>query len=197
MKVSVLAGIGLGLALAVAASAQSAELAKVNGKSITDGDLKQALSGFSEAQKASILKDSSSRRQVLLDLVDREVLVQEGEKAKLDQQQEYKDAMAAFRKQYLTNKILEREVGKDLTDKKSQDYYKRHKARFSTDQIHVQHILVDDEARAKTLLAQAQAKDADFLALAEKNSKDPSAKNNRGDLTTAATWDSFAGTRRL
>src|SRR5690606_4507139 len=54
--------------------------------------------------------------------------------------------------------------------------------RYSTDRVHAQHILLSDEKTANDVLRQARAPNADFQVLAERHSKDPSAKNNRGDI---------------
>ena len=61
-------------------------------------------------------------------------------------------------------------------------FYEKNKNRYSTDMVHAQHILVATEEQAREMLKKAKAPGADFQELAEKNSKDPSAKNNRGDL---------------
>ena len=166
-----------------AAPAHAIDLAKVNGKIITDRDLNLALGNLNEGQRASVLKDSSSRRQVLLSVVDQEILVQEAEKEKLDQDGEYKEAAAAFRRQYLTNRVLGKNLGSKLTESAAKRFYDDNKIRYSTDQVHALHILIRDEPEAKEVLKRAQGlSDDDFKDLAEKVSKDPSAKNNRGDI---------------
>jgi parvulin-like peptidyl-prolyl isomerase len=171
------------MSVAVGSSVFAAtELAKVNGKSITDKELTLALGGLNEGQKDSFLKDPNSKRELLMKLVDQEILSQEAEKAKLDQDQEFKDTLAFFRKQYLVNRVLEKNLGAKMTDKAAKKYYEAHKNLFSTDGVHVQHILAADEAGAKEIIKKAKAPNADFQELAEKLSKDPSAKNNRGDL---------------
>jgi peptidyl-prolyl cis-trans isomerase C len=159
-------------------------VAKVNGKSITDADVKQALGQLNEGQRDNVLKDPNSKRQVVNNLIDQELLTQEGEKEKLDQDADYKEAMANFHKQYLATRVLQKNVGSKLTDAAAKKYYEAHKYRYTTDQVHAMHILVSDEKEAQDLLKKAKAKatDADFQDLAEKYSKDPSAKNNRGDL---------------
>ncbi len=164
-------------------SAQAAtELAKVNGKPITEKDVQQALTGMSESQRAALLKDPVAKKQIVSTLADQEVLIQEAEKLKIDQSQPYKDALIAFRRQFLAAQVLERGVSPKVTDTTARKYFEAHKRRFSTDQIHVQHILVSDELQARDMLKKAQAPQADFQELAEKFSKDPSAKRNRGDL---------------
>lgn len=158
------------------------EIAKVNQKSISDQDLKAALVGMSDAQKSAVLKDPASKRQVLQSLIDQEVMLQEAEKLKIDQSQEFKDAMANFKKQYLMTQVLEKAVGPKVTEAAAKKYFEANQQNYSTDQVHVQHILLTDELQAKDMIQKAKAKDADFQALAEKFSKDPSAKNNRGDI---------------
>ncbi|MGK5086808.1 peptidylprolyl isomerase [Bdellovibrionota bacterium FG-2] len=173
--------LGVGFVFACP-GAWAVDLATVNGKVITDKDLKSALSGVSEGQRENLLKDASSRRQILTSMIDQELLVQEAEKDKMDQDAEYKEALNSFRKQYLTGKVLNKKLAAKISDSTVKKYYENHKSRFSTDEVHAQHILVSDEAVARDLLKKAKEPNADFQVLAEKNSKDPSAKNNRGDL---------------
>ncbi len=171
--------------------AAAADLAKVNGRVITDQDVRNALagSGVNEGQQANILKDPNSRKQILNSLIEQELLTQEGEKAKLDKDPDYRVALNAFRKQYLSNKMLEKALGSRLTEANAKKYYAANKRIFSTDQVFVQHILADTEAQARELLKQAKQPTSDFMDLAERYSKDPSAKNNRGDLGPL-TYDS-------
>ncbi len=163
-------------------SLAAVELAKVNGRPITSKDLKQSLGAMSEGQRKSLLEDKNSRRQVLLNVIDQEILAQQAEKEKLDQDQDYKEALALFKKQYLANRILSKNLTSKLSEAAAKKYYEANKTTFSTDEVHAQHILVKEEAEAKKLLAEVKKPDADFQAVAEKNSIDPSAKHNRGDL---------------
>ncbi|MCM2276734.1 MAG: peptidylprolyl isomerase [Oligoflexia bacterium] len=175
-------GVVVAAAAATGAVAFAAELAKVNDETITDKDLRLILNNFNEGQRRSILKDPQSRRQVLNTLIDQEILVSEASKEKLDQSAEYKDALEVFKKHWLSSKMLEKNIAPKITDQAVKRYFEEHKARYSTDQVHAMHILLSDEKTAQDVLKQASAPGADFQALAEKHSKDPSAKNNRGDL---------------
>jgi EpsD family peptidyl-prolyl cis-trans isomerase len=171
------------LILLSAASASAVEVAKVNGKALTEKDVQAALTGMTPGQREGLLKDQTARRQVVQNLIDQEILLQEAEKGKLDQDQEYKDALNAFRRQYLMNRVLQKSLEGKLSDSAAKKYYDSHRSKFSTDQVHALHILVSDELEAKKIIAQAKDMDDEkFKALAEKVSKDPSAKNNRGDL---------------
>lgn len=175
--------IVLTVAVAAGSSAQAMDLAKVNGKVISDKDLQTALGNLNEGQRQNFLKDVNSRRQVLNGVIDQELLVQEGEKAKLDQEQEYKDALNAFRRQYLAARVLQKNLGSKFSDSAAKKYYETHKDRYSTEQVRAMHILVKDENEANDIFKKAKTLDNEaFQELAEKVSKDPSAKNNRGDL---------------
>jgi peptidyl-prolyl cis-trans isomerase C len=186
-NISSIKRIGVSIMLAAASlagsSAHAVDLAKVNGKVITDRDLQSALGNLNEGQRQNFLKDVNSRRQVLNGVIDQELLVQEGEKAKLDQDQEYKDALNAFRRQYLAARVLQKNLGSKFSDSAAKKYYQGHKDRYSTEQVRAMHILLKDEKEAEDVAKKAKNMSNDeFQELAEKISKDPSAKNNRGDL---------------
>jgi parvulin-like peptidyl-prolyl isomerase len=174
--------LGLAAVLMVPALAWSNEVAKVNGKTITDKDMVQALGSVNETQRKDVLDDANSRRQLLNSLIEQELLIQESEKEKLDQDPEYKAALEGFRKQYLTNRVLAKNLAGKFTESAAKRYYDNHKTRYSTEQVHAMHILVSDESKALEIKKMAEEPKADFQALAEKYSKDPSAKNNRGDI---------------
>jgi len=163
-------------------AAWAVDLAKVNGKVISDRDVQMSLAGFNEGQKRQLLGDGNSRREIVSNLVEQELLLQEGEKQKLDQDAEYKEAVAAFRRQYLTQRVLSKNVLPKVTESAAKKYYAGNKRKYATDKVQVQHILLADEKTANEVLRQAKAPGADFQKLAEKFSRDPSAKNNRGDV---------------
>ncbi|MGZ3688955.1 MAG: SurA N-terminal domain-containing protein, partial [Bdellovibrionota bacterium] len=97
-------------AIAISANVWAAtELAKVNGRTITDKDLHNALASLNEGQRQQILGDSNSRRQVLISVIDQEILFQNAEKEKLDQDAEFKDAIDQFKKQFLANRLLSKD----------------------------------------------------------------------------------------
>jgi parvulin-like peptidyl-prolyl isomerase len=172
----------MGIFAGFAVTAFAVDVAKVNGRIITDQDVKASLAGFNEGQRRQILKDLSTRREIVNNLVDQELLIQEAEKQKLDKDRDYETALKMFRRQYLTEKLLGKNVRPKITEASAKKYYDLNKRKYSTDKVQVQHILLSDEKTAIEVLKQAKAKDADFQKLAERHSKDPSAKNNRGDV---------------
>jgi peptidyl-prolyl cis-trans isomerase C len=158
------------------------DLAKVKGRVITDKDLRATLGALNESQKDALLKDPNAKRLALQSAIDLEVLSLEGERMKLDEEAEFKEAVKLFKKQLLMNRVLEKKLSSQLSPNVLKKYYESHLERFSTDQVRVQHILLTDEDTAKKVLKLAKAPHADFMALAEQYSTDPSAKNNRGEV---------------
>jgi peptidyl-prolyl cis-trans isomerase C len=158
------------------------EVARVNGRVLTEKDMTAVLSGMNDGMRASLLSDKASRNQIIETLIDQELLAERAEKEGLDKTQEYKDALENFRKQFLSQRLLALRMEPKVTDSAAKKYFESNKMLFSTEVIVAQHILLENEAEAKDVLAKAKAAGADFQALAEKFSKDPSAKNNRGDL---------------
>ena len=157
-------------------------VAKVNDHVITDRDLNLALGGFNEGQRQSILKDPNSKSQVLDGLIDQEVMAQEALKLKMDEEPEFKETLANLKKQLLASRLLMKKVQPQVNSGSVKKYFETHRDKFRTDQVHVQHILTSSEEDAKKYLSMAKDSKNDFQILAEKYSKDTSAKSNRGDL---------------
>ncbi len=158
------------------------DLATVNGKSITDRDMDQALSGFTQAQRNEILKDPEARKQIVDSLIDQELMVQAAAKKGLENSPEYKTALEGFRKQFLSGLLVDKELGSQMSESAAREYYKNNRADYTTTQVRAQHILTFTKEEAQELLKKAQNPNMDFQELAEKFSRDPSAKNNRGEL---------------
>lgn len=87
-----------------------------------------------------------------------------------------------FKKQALVNILVQKQLAPKITNDAVKTYYTKNKIRYSTDQVHAQHILVGTEKEAQEILAEVKKQGVDFQKIAENKSKDPSAKNNRGDV---------------
>lgn len=76
------------------------------------------------------------------------------------------------------------QVTKDIkaSSKEVKDYYEKNKASFAVkDQVQVAHILVQEEAKAKEILADVKA-GADFAKVAKEFSIDPGSKDKGGEM---------------
>ena len=166
----------------VSSNSFAGTLATVNGRAITDEDLNALVSNLPVQQRGVVLKDPNARKQLIDNLVDQELMVQDATSKKMDATKEYKDGLNSFRRQSLVNILVQKQLAPKITDAAVKDYFNKHKMQYSGDQVRAMHILVPTEAEAQAILAEVKKPGADFQKIAETKSKDPSAKNNRGDL---------------
>ncbi|MFM8332531.1 MAG: peptidylprolyl isomerase [Candidatus Methylumidiphilus sp.] len=167
-------------ATSAAASGQSGEnVAIVNGKAISK-TVFDAISA--EMKQRGAGRGMVPDDKVLDGLISRELLNQEAEKlnlakdpaiqAKLDNARRDVMVMAMVENLRKTLTVSEEEIKKEYDTRVQALKGTEYKAR---------HILLDSEAAAKDAIAKLQ-KGAKFEDLAKKLSKDPSAKQNNGDL---------------
>jgi peptidyl-prolyl cis-trans isomerase C len=162
--------------------AQAGTLATVNGKVITDADLNAMMSEMTEAQKSVFLKTANARQDLINKLVDQELVFQDAQAKKIESSQEYQAALSNFKKQAMMNILVQKTLAPKVTTQAIKAFYEKNKIKYNTDQVHAQHVLLATEKEAKEVLAEVSKPNADFQKIAESKSKDPSAKNNRGDL---------------
>jgi peptidyl-prolyl cis-trans isomerase C len=120
--------------------------------------------------------------RVLDQLVDTRVLAMEARKTGVDKDPAVQRTLRDVQERTLVSAMLERDVGPLVTDAAV-------KARFDKDvgsqpptqEVHARHILVDDEATAKKIIAELK-KGGDFAALSKQYSKDAAAVEQGGDL---------------
>lgn len=160
----------------------SGTVASVNGKIITDEDLQAMVSNIPEAQRGSLLKDPATRKQLVDSLIDQELMYQDAIAKKIESSKEYQTALNAFKKQALVNILVQKQLAPKVTPDAVKNYFNKNKLRYTGDQVHAQHILLGTEKEAQAVFEEAKKSGADFQKIAEAKSKDPSAKNNRGDL---------------
>ena len=151
-------------------------LATVNGVRITLGDLIVTRDGLPDQYKS--LPDDALFKGILDQLVQQEALMQSlGAKLTL------KDtlALADQRRNYLSNVALSAGIADAVTEEAIQVAYDtRYKAAAPSVEYRASHILVDNEEKAKALLANIQG-GAVFAEVAKTNSTDGSAASG-GDL---------------
>jgi peptidyl-prolyl cis-trans isomerase C len=161
-------------------------LVVVGGTTITVGDFAEELADKSPYLRARYA--SPQRRRELLDeMVKRELLASEAARRGLDRTEE----VQRTRKQVMIQQMMKTEFEEkvklgDITDQEIEAYYKNNPAEFNKPpQVRVSHILVKDEAKAKKTLKQVlDAKDdnALFRKLAQTVSEDAETKERAGDL---------------
>jgi peptidyl-prolyl cis-trans isomerase C len=161
-------------------------LVVVGGTTITVGDFADELADKSPYLRARYA--SPQRRRELLDeMVKRELLASEASRRGLDKTEE----VQRTRKQVMIQQMMKTEFEEkvklgDITDQEIEAYYKGNPQEFNKPpQVRISHILIKDEAKAKKTLKQVlDAKDdnALFRKLAQTLSEDPETKERAGDL---------------
>ena len=155
-------------------------IAKVGPDAIHFSDLQDAMQTLPEQLRS--MPPAMLYPMLLDQLVDREVIVWQAKKEKLQDDPKVQQAIQQASNMALQNALLTRAIQPTLTPEAIQARYDKDYAGKSGDeQAHAEHILVPTEEKAKEIIAQLN-KGADFSAVAKENSTDPSAKENSGDL---------------
>jgi len=173
------AAIAAMTALPVAAQ-DNPVLATVNGKEITAADVAFAVSNLGEVLERV---PAERRPEMVLSLmVDMELLADAAEKAGYDSDPVIEQRLDYYRSQTLRDLYMEKVITENVTEDAVRARYDEEAGKVGPQkEVSARHILVDDEEKAKELIA--QLKDgADFAKLAEENSKDPGSAARGGSL---------------
>ena len=156
-------------------------IATVNGVNVTQSMLDAVLSTIPDEVRAQ-MEASGQVAQLKDQIVTQEVLYQEALKEKLHEQPEVQTRLALAERDALIESLLRKVVDERSTDEALKAWYTDHLVQFRKEQVSASHILVETEDEAKEVLAEVKKEGADFGAVAKERSKDPSAKQNGGDL---------------
>lgn len=171
----------LGLAwTAAAVSAEEKVVAKVNGKELTEADLRLA-----ESEIGSDLGTLSGaqRRYVLVEyLIENQLFADAAEGQKLGTGTAFDERMAYWKRRALRDAYFETAVKSSVGEAAAKTYYDDQVKHLKPeDEVQARHILVDSEEKAKEIAAKVKG-GADFAQLAKENSKDPGSKDDGGML---------------
>jgi peptidyl-prolyl cis-trans isomerase C len=180
--------LSFGVALAQAAPPAAAPapaqgdpvLAKVNGQPIHMSDLKDAAQTL--PPNARGMPEQVLFPMLLDQLIDGKALLIEARKSGLDKDPDVQRQMKAADDQVLQSAMLSKQVGPSITEAAVKARYDQDIAgKPGAEEVHARHILVDNEADAKKIIADL-GKGGDFAALAKQYSKDTTAAAQGGDL---------------
>ena len=176
--------LSCGLALAQAAAPAAVQgdpvLAKVNGQPIHLSDLKDAAQTL--PPNARGMPEQVLFPMLLDQLIDGRALLIEARKTGLDKDPEVLRQTKAAADQVLQSAMLSKQVGPSITEAAVKARYDQEIAgKPGAEEVHAKHILVDNEADAKKIIADL-GKGGDFAALAKQYSKDTTAAAHGGDL---------------
>ena len=166
-------------ALLPGAAVRAEVLATVNGKQITDEDMKLALEDLGSSLPQQL--EGKAREAYLLDyLIDGDLVAQKAVADKVDQTPEFAKKLAYYREKVLMESVLGKIAKEATTDAAMKKVYDEAAAAQKPEtEIHARHILVATEADAQAALKRVKAGE-DFAKVAKEVSKDPGSQG--GDL---------------
>jgi peptidyl-prolyl cis-trans isomerase C len=165
---------------AAPATGEDPVIARINGQVLHRSDLELQLRGA----PAQIQQQPLDKVYPVLlnNMVNAELLEQAARKAKIDQNAQVKEELAAAQTQILVNAYVASVARSQITEAKLRQAYDQYaKQAPQTEEVHARHILVATEQEAKDIIDQLK-KGADFATLAKDKTTDPSGKSNGGDL---------------
>lgn len=171
---------GTAFAGAPAVFAQGAVVATVNGKQITENDVRLA-----EAEIGADLGNlpEATKRRVLVEyLIENQLFAEAAEADKLGQGQSFDERMAYWRRRALRDSYFDKSVKGAVSDAEAKKFYDAQVGQLKPQsEIEARHILVESQDKAKEIFEKI-AHGADFAQMAKEFSKDPGTKDDGGKL---------------
>lgn len=172
--------ISAALASIPSANAQDNVVAKVNGKSITEFDVRFADTEI--GQDLGNLPEATRRRVLVEYLIENQLFAEAAEAAKLGSGGEFDDRMQYWRRRALRDTYFDTSVKGAIGEIEAKKFYDDQITQLKPEEeVKTRHILVDSEARANEL-SEKIAHGADFAQMAKEFSKDPGTKDDGGSL---------------
>lgn len=167
------------------ALAQDKIVAKVNGKTLTENDLK-----YAEAEIGADIGNlpELTRRRVLIEyLIENQLFAEAAETQKLGTGAAFDERLQYWRRRALRETFFDTSVKASVTEAEARQLYDTQVAAITQakpeDEVKASHILVKDEAKAKEIAAALKPGDEKAFAEAAKaNSLDPGSKEDGGSL---------------
>jgi peptidyl-prolyl cis-trans isomerase C len=157
-------------------------LATYNGKSFTLEDYRAAVGSLNTRARKSLDESPDRRTQFVENHIVSKLIFEEGVERGLDKDPEIARRLEELREHLVVQQVMEAQQNATVTDEQVKAYYDSHQQEFSTEKVKASHILVDDEALAKEIVAKLRADKTQFAALAAEHSKDLSNAKRGGDL---------------
>lgn len=121
--------------------------------------------------------------EALLDsMINNALIFEQGKKDGTDKDPEVKQALKDIEQQLVVKAWMGKKLKATVNDAAVKQAYDKFLANYKPqEEVHARHVLSDSEEGAKAIIAELK-KGADFAETAKTKSKDPSAKQNGGDL---------------
>jgi peptidyl-prolyl cis-trans isomerase C len=172
----------LAMAVLAVSSVWAQNVAIVNGKPVPTSRV-EALAKQVASQGQAVTPEMQA--QIKEEVINREVFMQEAQKRGIDATDEYKTQFELARQAILIRALFaDYQKNNPVTDADIKAEYDKFAAANGGKEYRASHILVENEAEAKKLIADIK-KGGKFADIAKKHSKDPGSGANGGDLDWA------------
>jgi peptidyl-prolyl cis-trans isomerase C len=154
-------------------------VARVNGVAVPKSRMDYMMF---QQQSRGMPDNDRTRAMVREELVNREVLQQEAQRAGFAKKSEVQTQVEMARQEIIVGAFLRDWVRRHpVSEDEVQKEYEKARAAAGAKEYKARHILVESEDQAKAIIADLK-KGAKFEELAAQNSKDPGSKDRGGDL---------------
>ena len=164
----------------LAVRAQDSVVAKVDGKTITEADMRLAETEI--GSDLGSLPDGTKRRVLLEFLIENQLFADAAEKQKLSTGSNFDERMQYWRRRALRDVYFDKSVKETISDAETKRYYDQQVGALKPEEeVRARHILVESKDKARELFEKI-LHGGDFAALAREHSKDPGSKDQGGEL---------------
>ena len=164
----------------LAAGAQERVIAKVNGKTITDTDMKLAEAEI--GNDLGSLPEATKRRVLVEFLIENQLFADAAEGQKLGAGQSFDERMQYWRRRALRDAYFDKSVREAISDADAKKFYDSQVGALKPEEeVRARHILVESKDKAREIFEKI-AHGSDFAQLAKEHSKDPGSKDQGGEL---------------
>jgi len=173
------AGLAFAAAAPVAAQDGDSVVASVNGEEIRLSEVIRSAQNLPQQYQQNLQQIFPALVQRAIDM---RLMEAAGRVQGLDQDEQVRARVAAAEREAISQAYLQGILQDSFTEEALDAAYARWtEANPPQDEVRARHILVEEEAQARELIAEIEG-GADFAALAEEHSLDPSAAGRGGDL---------------
>jgi peptidyl-prolyl cis-trans isomerase C len=179
---TVAAGLMTTSMVSTSAFAQEKVVAKVNGKVITEADLKLADSEI--GNELGNLPEATKRRVLIEFLIENQLFADAAEGKKLGSGKAYDERLQYWKRRALRDTYFDTSIKDGVGEAEARKLYDAQVAQIKPEEeVKARHILVKSEEKAKEIAAKVAGNDDKLFAeQAKANSEDPGTKDEGGDL---------------
>jgi peptidyl-prolyl cis-trans isomerase C len=177
---AIVATLLLALQPGLPARAQERPIAKVNGKTITDVDMKLAEAEI--GNDLGSLPEATKRRVLIEFLIENQLFADAAEGEQLGSGPAFSERLQYWRRRALRDVYFDKSVRSSIKDADVRQYYAGQVGTMKPEEeVRARHILVESKEKAREVFEKI-AHGSDFSQLAKQYSKDPGSKDQGGEL---------------